>query len=52
MIQVDDSIWAVGGRGLEVKGSVEVYENGKWSLQDHTVKHENQEYLLALLKTN
>jgi len=52
VIQIDDSIWAVGGRGQEVKGSVEVYQNGAWLVQKHAVKHENQEYLLALLETN
>ena len=52
VIQIDDSIWVVGGRGQDVKGSVEVYENGTWNLQKHQVKHENQEYLLGILETN
>ena len=52
VIQVEDSIWVVGGRGLDVNGSVEVYQNGEWKIQEHCVQHENQEYLLAILEAN
>ena len=52
VIQAEDSIWVVGGRGLDVNGSVEVYQNGEWKVQEHCVKHENQEYLLAILESN
>ena len=52
VIQVQDTLWVVGGRGLGVNGSVEVYQKGKWTIQEHSVKHENQEYLLAILEAN
>jgi len=45
-------IWVVGGRGLDVNGSMEVYQNGEWQIQEHCVQHENQEYLLAILEAN
>lgn len=53
LIQFNQFLFAIGGRGANVNGSIEVWnleqENQCWRILPHLkVKHSNQEYQLAL----
>ena len=52
VIQIENDLYVVGGRGLDVKGSVEIWnsETGWFICPDLQVKHHNQEYSVALLE--
>ena len=54
VIQIDEKVYVIGGRGLEVLGTIEIYDSRTqtWTLgnDDLKVKHENQEYSVVLLE--
>ena len=57
VIQIEDSLYVVGGRGLDVQGSVEIWNfqeqpDGWFICPDLQVKHTNQEYSLAVLESS
>ena len=57
VIQIEDSLYVVGGRGLDVQGSVEIWNfqeqpDGWFICPDLQVKHYNQEYSLVLLQSS
>ena len=57
VIQVGNNIYVIGGRGLEAKGTVEVWDSpeqpGGWFINpDIQVKHHNQEYSVVLLESS
>ena len=53
VIQIENELYVVGGRGIDVKGSVEIWnsESGWFICPDLHVKHQNQEYSVALLES-
>ena len=52
VIQIENDLYVVGGRGVDVKGSVEIWnsDSGWFICPDLQVKHHNQEYSVALLE--
>lgn len=51
VIQVDQLLYVIGGRGQDVQGSVEVFDQVSWTVRpDLTVNHPDQEYAVTLLK--
>ena len=52
-IQVDQRLFVIGGRGKDVEGSVEIFDQDtqSWSIHpDLVMKHPNTEYAVTLLK--
>ena len=54
VIQVEDQLYVIGGRGSDVNGSVEVWhsKDSIWRLvPELNVKHFDQEYVVSILQS-
>ena len=54
VIQVEDQLYVIGGRGSDVNGSVEVWhsKDSTWRLvPELNVKHFDQEYVVTILQS-
>ena len=54
VIQVEDQLYVIGGRGSDVNGSVEVWhsKDSTWRLvPELSVKHFDQEYVVSILQS-